>query len=98
MKRCRVSYTDREGVEHAVELDAGSLYEAIGLAIHRSRRSDHVNCERSAIQKFTIEPQETATQHRLPRRVFDEWLRRPPRSPAEMLLKTRLRALLCDSL
>jgi hypothetical protein len=29
--------------------------------------------------------------------VFDEWLRRPPRSPAEMLLKTRLRALLGDS-
>jgi hypothetical protein len=97
VKRCRVSYTDSEGVEHAVELDAGSLYEAVGLAIHRFRRSDYANCEPRGIQEFIVEPREPAAQHRLARKVFDEWLRRPPRSPAEMLLKTRLKELLRDS-
>jgi len=80
-----------------VELEAGSLYEAVGLAIHRFRRSAHANCEPRGIQEFTVEPREPAAQHRLARKVFEEWLRRPARSPADMLLKTRLKALLGDS-
>jgi hypothetical protein len=35
---CRVSFRDSEGVEHAVEVEAWTLYEAVGLAIDRFRR------------------------------------------------------------
>ena len=42
MKRCRVSFRDSDGIEHAVELDARTLYEAVGLAIERFRRCEHV--------------------------------------------------------
>ena len=37
---CRVSYRDAEGIEHAVEVTAASLYEAVALAINRFRRDD----------------------------------------------------------
>jgi transcription antitermination factor NusA-like protein len=30
VKRCRVSFKDSEGVEHEVELEARTLYEAVG--------------------------------------------------------------------
>jgi hypothetical protein len=33
--RCKVSFTDSAGTEHAVEVEAESLYDAVGLAIAR---------------------------------------------------------------
>ena len=35
VKQCRVSFRDSDGIEHAVELEARTLYEAVGLAIER---------------------------------------------------------------
>jgi hypothetical protein len=37
---CRVSYRDIEGIEHAAEVSAMSLYEAVALAVARFRRED----------------------------------------------------------
>jgi hypothetical protein len=37
---CRVSYRDIEGIEHSVEVDAGSLYEAVAAAVKRFRNDD----------------------------------------------------------
>jgi hypothetical protein len=31
--RCRVSFTDSEGVLHGVDVDAESLYEAVAIAV-----------------------------------------------------------------
>lgn len=96
VKRCRVSYTDSEGIEHAVELDAGSLYEAVGFAIHRFRQCEQVKYEPKGFHEFIVEPREPKVQHRLTRKVFDDWLRRPGGSPADIALKIRLKALLHD--
>jgi hypothetical protein len=94
MKRCRVSYRDSEGIEHAVELEAGSLYEAVGLAIDRFRRCEHVLDEPKGLYEFIIEPRELTTQHRLTRNMFDAWLSRPGGTPADVALKPRLKVLL----
>ena len=40
MAFCRVSYCDIEGIEHAVEVTAASLCEAVALAAARFRRDD----------------------------------------------------------
>jgi hypothetical protein len=37
---CRVSYRDADGIEHAVELEGESLYEAVARAVNRFRRDD----------------------------------------------------------
>ena len=44
--RCRVSFIDSDGTEHAVEVEAETLFDAVGLAIARFhaaplRRSSH---------------------------------------------------------
>jgi hypothetical protein len=54
VKRCRVSFRDSDGVEHAVELDAGTLYEAVGLAIDRFRRCEHVAYDPEGMHEFTV--------------------------------------------
>jgi hypothetical protein len=33
LRTCRVSYRDLKGVEHAIEVTADSLYEAVGQAL-----------------------------------------------------------------
>jgi hypothetical protein len=97
VKQCRVSFRDADGIEHAVELEARTLYEAVGLAIDRFRRCEHVKYEPKGLHEFTVEPRDPTSQHRLTRRMFDAWLRRSARSPADMALKTRLKELLGDA-
>ena len=94
VKRCRVSFVDAEGVEHAVELDARTLYEAVGLAIDRFRRCEHVKYDPKGLHEFTVESREPGTEHRLTRNMFDAWLRRPGGSPADVARKSRLKELL----
>lgn len=79
-----------------MELEARSLYEAVGLAIDRFRRCEHIKYEPKSLCEFTVEAREPATQHRLTRKVFDQWFRQSSASPADAALKSRLRAILGD--
>ena len=94
VKQCRVSFRDADGIEHAVEVEARTLYEAVGLAIDRFCRCEHVKYEPKGLHEFTVEPREPGSQHRLTRNTFDAWLRRPAGSPADMALKTKLKEIL----
>jgi hypothetical protein len=96
VKRCRVSFKDSDGIEHAVELDARSLYEAVGLAIDRFRRCEQVPYDPQGMHEFIVESREPSTEHRLTRKMFDTWLRRPGGSPADVARKSKLKGLLGD--
>jgi hypothetical protein len=67
---------------------------AVGLAIERFRRCEHVNYDPTGLHEFIVESREPSTQHRLTRNIFDAWLRRPGGSPADVALRTRLKELL----
>jgi len=77
-------------------LEARTLYEAVGLAIDRFRRCEHVAYDPKAMHEFTVESREPSTQHRLTRNMFDAWLRRPGGSPADVARKSRLKQILGD--
>jgi len=96
VKQCQVSFRDADGIKHAVEVDARTLYEAVGLATDRFRRCEHVKYEPKGLHEFTVEPREPGTQHRLTRTMFDTRLRRPGGSPPDVALKARLREVLGD--
>ena len=85
---------DSDGVEHAVELDARSLYEAVGLAIDRFRHCEHVTYDPQGMHEFVVELREPTIHHRLTRNMFEAWLRRPGGSPADVARKNRLKGLL----
>jgi hypothetical protein len=76
-----VSFIDSESIEHAVELEARTLYEAVGLAVERFRRCEHVSYDPKGLHEFIVESREPSTQHRLTRNIFDAWLRRPADRP-----------------
>jgi len=50
--RCRVSFTDSEATEHAVEVEAESLYDAAGLAIGRLRDASREMSEMLKIRGY----------------------------------------------
>jgi len=92
LRSCRVSCLDAEGAEHAVEVTARSLYEAVARGLHILRQNDWVDgiYQNSTI---TIAVKEPAVEHKVRIKDFENWLASNGKSPAEQVLKTDLRAL-----
>jgi hypothetical protein len=61
MPRCVVSFVDSDGIRHAVEVEAESLFEAAALAISAFRRHE---CEPAPVSKLDIEITSTVKTHR----------------------------------
>jgi hypothetical protein len=94
VKLCRVSFTDADRIEHAVEVEANSLYEAVGRAIARFRDCGHLPYQPEGLHRFVVEPRSLTEQHVITRPQFEEWLARPHGSPRDVFLRSKLRELL----
>lgn len=90
MAACIVSYLDTEGLRHTVEVEAESLYEAAVLAIRAFKEHD---CEPGLISKLEVEIRSSIIHTVTPRKIH-EWLSGGAKSPKEMAIKDRLRAML----
>ena len=92
-RTCKVSCLDANGAEHAVEVTARSLFEAVARGLHVLRQNDWVDTiyQNSTITIAVKEPQ---VEHKVRIRDFESWLASNGKSPAEQALKTDLRALL----
>lgn len=92
-RTCKVSCLDANGAEHAVEVTARSLFEAVARGLHVLRRNDWVDTiyQNSTITIAVKEPQ---VEHKVRIRDFESWLASNGKSPAEQALKSALRELL----
>lgn len=92
LRTCRISCLDASGVEHAAEVTARSLYEAVARGLYILRQNDWVEGihQNSTITIAVKEPQ---VEHKVRIREFETWLASNGKSPAEQALKTDLRAL-----
>jgi hypothetical protein len=94
---CRVSYRDIDGIEHAVEVTADSLYEAVAAAVARFRREDGwAMCPPGAGCEFQVRlmPDSPVT-HSVPlKRVETFALHGTVTGPKDILRKERIRQLL----
>lgn len=97
MKVAKVSYTDSDGIEHAVTVEAHSLYHAIGLAIARFRTAE-VECSPGSHAEFVVEPRAASSEHKVSHQQFDAWLAKDAvGSPAEMFQRSTIRELLKET-
>jgi hypothetical protein len=94
---CRVSYRDIEGIEHATEVTAESLYEAVTMAAARFRRDDGwIMCPPGPGCEFQVRviPHSPIT-HAIPlKRVETFALHGTVTGPNDILRKERIRQLL----
>jgi len=72
VSRCRVSFTDSEGISHAVEVQAESLYEAVALAVSEFR-NDRVTSMPGPMTEFMISIQRPAIEHRIRLGQVSKW-------------------------
>ena len=94
LKTCKVSCIDLRGVEHAIEVSAGSLYEAVAQALRIVRDNEWVEDIGRGQPPITVKVKRAEIEHTVRVQDFERWLEASPRSPAEMVLKNRLRELL----
>ena len=94
LKTCRVSCVDLRGIEHAIEVTAGSLYEAVAQALRIFRENEWIEGIGRGQTPISVKVKHPETEHTVRVQDFERWLKASPRSPAELALKNRLRALL----
>jgi hypothetical protein len=73
MARCRVSFTDSYKTEHAVEVEAESLYEAVALAVADFREDPLLPSYPSAMTEFTVAVLRNPTEHRIRLSQVTKW-------------------------
>jgi hypothetical protein len=90
MAACIVSFVDTEGLRHAVEVEAESLFEAAALAVRTFKQHD---CAPGELSKLEVEIRSSIT-HTVTLKKIRSWLQGGARTPKEAVIKERLRALL----
>ena len=97
MKTSRVSCVDLGGIEHTVEVTAGSLYEAVVRALQIFRDNDWIESIGRGQTAILVKVKHPETEHIVRVQDFERWLEASPRSPADMIFKNRLRELLAGT-
>lgn len=86
-RKCIVKMFDSDGVEHTVEVQAESVYEA---ALRGFERFDRLSLAKDDMS-LTVEIHEEPTVHRLKANIVFGWLKSNAKSPSEQVRKQRLR-------
>ena len=99
MARCRVSFADSDKTEHAVEVDAESLYEAVALAVADFREDPLLPTYPSAMTELTVAVLRNPTEHRIRLSQVTKWAEHTTKDgPARITKRQRVRTLLGEKL
>ena len=93
--RCRVSFTDSEGVLHGVDVDAESLYEAVAIAVAQLREDDVSPVTPVPTTEFTVAVYRNPTEHKIRLQQVLKWSEPTTKEgPAGITKRQRVRELL----
>ena len=90
-KSCTVSFQDSNGVRHAVEVGAETVYEAAVLALKSFGEHD---CPPGPAAHLAIEVKNPSVSHTVVTGAVRDWLDGGARSPKEAIEKRRLKEIL----
>jgi hypothetical protein len=93
LKTCRVSFRDAEGIDHAVDVQADSMYEAAVLGLRALKRSDWIEVIGPGT-RISIQVQQPPIEHFLMYAQLTRWLDGGGTTPADVLKRKRLKTLL----
>jgi hypothetical protein len=83
-----------EKVEHSVLVTAETLYEAVAKALAIFRTEGWVAEIGRGLTTLHVTVTNPSVRHQVKMQQFENWLERASGSPAEMLLRTKIRSLL----
>jgi hypothetical protein len=93
MARCRVSFTGSDGVARMVTVDAGSLYEAVALAVVEFR-SDSLSEIPGVMTEFTVSIARPSVEHKICLAQVTKWTEETRDGPAGVIKRQRVKELL----
>ena len=93
-RTCIVSFTDSDGIQHAVEVAASSVNEAAALGICEFRRCGFTADAPGPATRLTVTVKVPATSHEVRVSKIEAWLQTAGKSPNEQAMKTRLQELI----
>jgi hypothetical protein len=93
-RTCHVSFTGTDGIVHAVEVSASSLFEAAVLALAEFRKSWLTEVLPGRATRLTVAVKAPATSHELTVGKVEDWLAGGGKTPNEQVVKKKLRELL----
>jgi hypothetical protein len=93
--RCCVSFTDQDGILHAVEVDAESLYEAVAHAVAEFRAAGPIKAAPGSMTEFTVTVYRKPVEHRIRLTQVEKWAEHTTKDgPAGIMKRDRIRKLL----
>jgi hypothetical protein len=93
VRLCRVSFQDRRGIRHSVDVEAESLYEAVVFAVRRFRND--IWAEQVAKGTLLdVEVREPATTYSISLQQVEGWLAGVTTNPSEAMKKAKLKMIL----
>ena len=93
-KACTVVVHDLNDTAHLLDVTAEPLYEAGAQALAMVRGHDWVGDIGTGLTTVTVKVRNAEITHIVKIQDFENWLNRGCKSPADMVLKTRLRQML----
>jgi hypothetical protein len=91
LKTCRVVIHDLNKNAHALDVTADSLYEAVAQALAALRGHEWVGEIGRGLTTVTVKVRHPEVTHVVKIKDFENWLNRNGKTPAEIVLKARLR-------
>ena len=73
MARCRVSFTDSEKTEHAVQVEAESLYEAVAFEVADFRDDPLLRDRPGVMTEFTVAVLRNPIEHKIRLQQVIKW-------------------------
>lgn len=93
--RCRVSYADRHGLLHAIDVEAESLFEAVAIAVASFREDEVCPPEIDGMTEFIVAVYRNPTEHKIRLGQVQQWARSSTtESPAAITKRHRVLQLL----
>ena len=92
-RTCSVSFTDTNGIRHAVEVVASTLYEAAALAMVEFRRCGFTENAPGSATRLNVTVKSPSTSHEVLWGKVETWIQSVGK-PNEQATKNRLRELL----
>ena len=83
-----------QGVEHTVQVTAGTLYEAVALGLASIRTDEWVEGIPDGLNAIKVSASNIPVEHSVTVQDFNAWLNRPSRSPREIISRQKIMDIL----
>jgi hypothetical protein len=94
VRSCRVNIRDMEGLEHTVQVTAGTLFEAVALGLTSIRTEEWVNGVAEGLNTIKVSVQNTPIEHSVKLKDFNAWLKKEGGTPRERTDRKRIKEIL----